>query len=926
MPDAPRQADTSAIERLAAAVLAGESVEWDRVQADLPADQRGLVRQLRALAGVAGFYRQLQGTPDRAPALQAGTHWGPLHIERFLAAGSYGEVYVARDTRLDRLVALKLLRAGDLPAAHDAAAVLSEARRLARVRHPHVVTVHGAEHIDDRVGIWMELVPGETLADRVARLGPLPPGEVQRTGRVLAEALAAVHDAGLVHGDVKAQNVMCEDDGRIVLMDLGAGTDLWTTAPESPTAALTPVYAAPEVLRGEPPTPRADLYSLGVLLHLLATGRYPDRKAPAGLPRGAGRLAAVVAQALDPDPERRPASAGAVAAALGAAPIDRKVGAMLALALAAVVGGALWLLARGATPPRSDGAAPALSAVERVPVPRHRLIGVPARRSPWLPFVEVDGHVSALRLDDLSSTRVVTAEAGAYAEFTSLSADARLVAYQLCGPGPGCQLRVADRATGASRVLVPAHPTRYPIPLDWSDDGRTLLVQQRDRDGVWELALMSVSDGTSRSLRRFTGATPFAAGLSPDGRFVVFDHRDDDRRERDVAVMDVARGTTWALTTHDARDGFPSWTPDGTAVLFQSTRAGGVDAWLQPMVDGRPVGPPRVVARHLGHADALGFSGDTYYLLAQTSVIDAMMAPVDPQSWRIGTPTPVSAHDEGTSAQPSWSPDGRRIAYLALRGPRGERGAHIVVVRDLATGNTREYAHTLGLFMPHLEWSPDGRRLLLGGTDATNWQGLHVIDLDTGAVTRALGTAESPPGFYRWARDGSHILVADPRRGVIAVALATGRITTRLSTTAAGVRSVIRMVESRRGNAIAYSGFLPDGRTSVLRLADSTSRVIELARGDQGESLVAQGWTPDDRHVLFTRHRLGVATPHAVWRATRDGRERAGLGFGISGWTQANPLAISPDGRAIAFTAGDVSWEVSRLVNFLTPPASSPRF
>src|SRR5262249_11140650 len=152
--------------------------------------------------------------------------WGPLEVRHRIGSGSFGEVFVARDPRLQREVALKLRRAGALERSKR---WLDEARRLARVRHPNVVTVYGADQHDGRGGLWMELVHGRTLEERLRHEGPLGAREGALIGAELCAALAAVHGQGLVHGDVKTHNVMREgapgasrDAGRIVLMDFGS--------------------------------------------------------------------------------------------------------------------------------------------------------------------------------------------------------------------------------------------------------------------------------------------------------------------------------------------------------------------------------------------------------------------------------------------------------------------------------------------------------------------------------------------------------------------------------------------------------------------------------------------------------------------------------------------------------------------------------
>ena len=200
--------------------------------------------------------------------------WGHLQLLERIGGGAFGEVYRAFDPRLGREVALKVLRAS-VPIAELQTRVMRESRNLAKVRHANVVAVHGAQAGVRRTGFWMELVRGTTLAHMLRTEGPFAAEEAAAIGRELCRAVSAVHDAGLVHGDIKAQNVMREHSGRIVLMDFGSSQprDEMRTMGEQLTGTLD--YLAPEVLNGGAPSVAADIYSLGVLLFHLVTDDYP---------------------------------------------------------------------------------------------------------------------------------------------------------------------------------------------------------------------------------------------------------------------------------------------------------------------------------------------------------------------------------------------------------------------------------------------------------------------------------------------------------------------------------------------------------------------------------------------------------------------------------------------------------------------------
>lgn len=200
--------------------------------------------------------------------------WGALEILEEIGRGGFGVVYRAWEPALAREVALKVIRPRD-PSPETLASILREGQLLARVRHANVVAVHGAQQIGDEVGLWMEFVRGRSLSNLVKADGPRAAEEAAVIGISLCQALAAVHQAGVLHRDIKAHNVMREAGGRIVLMDFGAGQLLEGPRNQDERAIGTPSYMAPEVLAGGRATARSDIYSVGILLYYLVTGTFP---------------------------------------------------------------------------------------------------------------------------------------------------------------------------------------------------------------------------------------------------------------------------------------------------------------------------------------------------------------------------------------------------------------------------------------------------------------------------------------------------------------------------------------------------------------------------------------------------------------------------------------------------------------------------
>lgn len=339
------RAEHQGLTEVAASVADGTPVDWNAVHLQGSAAHQRLVRHLRLVESIASLHRSIPSTPsddedddavvpasvERQPSRTtpaSGPHWGRLTLLERIGQGTSCEVYRAWDTTLHREVALKLLHQNG-PQADAHTRLLEEARRLARLRHEHVVQVYGAEQHDGRVGLWMELVRGESLEQVVQKRGIFGPREAALIGLDLCSALAAVHASGLLHRDVKAQNVMREERGRIVLMDFGTGEEL------SGTNRLvgTPLYLAPEIFRGQRASVQSDLYSLGVLLFYLVSGKFPvvassmEQLARAHAHRQRQPLRdlrpdvpeafiATVERALDSDPTRRFQSVGDLEAGL----------------------------------------------------------------------------------------------------------------------------------------------------------------------------------------------------------------------------------------------------------------------------------------------------------------------------------------------------------------------------------------------------------------------------------------------------------------------------------------------------------------------------------------------------------------------------------------------------------------------------------
>ena len=312
--DAPWCRLKNPLTNLAGAILDGTPIDWQLADSGAGETDRTLLEQLRVLAAIADVHRR---PLEEDTGLR---EWGPLRVLEPIGRGAFGEVYRAWDTRLDREVALKLLPSKSPADETRATTIIEEGRLLARVRHPNVATIYGAERIGDRVGLWMELIDGQTLEQTIRDGRQFTEAEALAIGGQLCAAVAAVHQAGLLHRDIKAQNVMISGDGRVVLMDFGAGRELGDATGEGLTG--TPLYLAPELLEGHPATVSSDVYACGVVLYYLLTGSFPIcaktlpelraahervERIPIAQRRSdlSAPCAVVIEQALDPDPSQR---------------------------------------------------------------------------------------------------------------------------------------------------------------------------------------------------------------------------------------------------------------------------------------------------------------------------------------------------------------------------------------------------------------------------------------------------------------------------------------------------------------------------------------------------------------------------------------------------------------------------------------------
>jgi serine/threonine-protein kinase len=958
-------ADDPALNALAGAILDGTPVDWKTVESGAAAS---FLDEFRLLAGVVAVHRTLPHqpgaeTPTEKRLASPGTpigQWGTLALLDRIGKGAFGEVFRAWDRRLDREVALKLLHTADESSTYDAHAAIEEGRLLARVRHPNVVSVYGAERLDGRVGVWTEFVHGRTLADWIREHGRFSADEAITIGIDLCRALAAVHRAGLLHRDIKPQNIMREQGGRIVLMDFGAGKDRrWETLGSTRELTGTPLYLAPELLQGATATPQSDLYSVGIVLYQLVTGAFPvsgstidelrdahevgrRRLLRDERPELSDRFIQIIERALDPDPAKRYESAGAFEAALRSAqqgvhqPRRPSTGLWLTAAAIIIAVVSVPLGVAKCRAGQGDSARTttpfATQSRRRLPLPPHIWPPRPSRDGRVMSYVDPDKFdVWLWDIASRSARRVTnTDNTGEEGEYSVPSPDGSRIAYTWLTSANVYELRVINADGTNMRPLLPTETASDFIPIEWSRDGTRILCWLEQKDGSWDLALISADGDSHRRLLRFPERVPSAASLSPDKRFVVFDLPESESQRDLYIVRTDGSSLPRPLLTHPADDRLPLWISD-SEILFFSNRFRQPSAFVLNVADGVAQGTPVLVAKNLdvvsGRAAPIALTDDgTFFYLQSTSDIDVLTATVDlhaPMS--VGQPAPVAGQILGERLQAAWSPDGAWLAYI-------DRRAGLLDLKNLRTGEIQEKAVLTGLDSGSPQrWSPDSHSLIVKGTNRQNQHGYFRVDLETGETTPAVlvdaPSNQTDYGGIDWSHDGASVLFGHTPRGIVSRELSTG-----MEVVVADRDELPRFGRFRLspdGRSLALSGVVgnPPNATEVLRVrtdAGPFREVISFPVPKSPTTLQFQQWNTDGQSLIYTRQSGAKDEPYHLWIVPVAGGSPLDLGP-LPGFTRLNALvSISPDGKQVAYTTGRISnepWVMERFLPGARPAA-----
>jgi Tol biopolymer transport system component len=829
------------------------------------------VASLLAQPSADGFL----AVPPEAPRL-TGHRLGPYTLGDLLGSGGMGEVYRARDEALGRDVAIKILPARFAGDPERLARFEREARLLAALNHPNIAAIHGVERTGALRGLILELVDGETLAQRLRR-GPLPIAEAVAVAAAIADGLEAAHERGIVHRDLKPANITVTGDGAVKILDFGLAKALARAdGAESPAPASnetadgrllgTPAYMSPEQARGKPVDRRTDVWAFGCVLYEMLTAR-----AAFDGDTAQDTLAAVLAH--QPDLARLPPATPA------------NVRRLLARCLAKDPRHRL----RDMGDARLELADATTDAV--VEQPRRQ----PSRRGRAAPWVLSAGALglaawlAAARVADRASARAVPA--GPLEQLTydagltttpAVSADGLLIAYA-SDRASGRDLDIwVQQSDGTTPLRLTDDPEDEHAP-DFSPDGKQIAFRSERGGGAIHLvpalggpARVVVPEGRrprfspdGSRLAYWTGQFRGLANRSPSAVF--------------VAPLDGGPPRRLLPTFAVARD--PVWSPDGRSLLVLGEPGGGtapgdgLDWWLVP-VDG---GPPAatgafrtaalrdaVTVRDEGSPAAwtprgvlFAASGDLWAM--PISAGGRLSAPAERLTVSVGDatfpsrapdgriifaathvrriieraslgaaadtepPVPLHSDERRFALRASPSADGRVIAYEKSY-PRYRE----IWARDLRTGHEQMVVRADSPFVTSPTLSPSGTRIAYASGSADAADGL-VIDV-TGGVPRTLCRRCAVSGF-----------LSDDRR--VLAAWDDGRVLGTIDAIDGTQRAIVRAREGRLDRPHAS----PDDRWLAFRSLVAATGSLFVARLDPAVPQGPDAWQRVEQPTLTGR-------------------------------------------------------------------------
>ena len=564
--------------------------------------------------------------------------------------------------------------------------------------------------------------------------------------------------------------------------------------------------------------------------------------------------------------------------------------------------------------------------------------GSPSPDGRYLTFLQTGG-TGALAVRDLKegTSRILASESGASLWYTAFSPDGRQVAYgwvKPTGRDITGDLRIVsvtgDDAT--PRVIHRNEEITQIRPFGWTPDGRHVLVLRSLRDGTNQIAMVSVQEGSIRVLKSLAWNYT-AMSLSPDGRYIAYDALSGNNTAASEIFVLAADGSREIEVVHGpASNGFPLWSPDGTRLLFLSDRTGDTSLWAVPIEQGKPNGPAELMKANIGRVRLQGITrnGTLYYLAAGVLRSNIYTAELDAAMKATGPPAVATDRFINSNSAPTWSPDGRSLAYLSSRGRgTGSTGSTVLVIRTVTTGEERDIPLPKEVLTGNLanapSWFPDGRSLLVFGYLPRGAGLFYRVDVASGkaeVVREAKGVSGNAGlGASAMSPDGKTIFY---------IASATDPFT--------GQTNLIRFeIDSHRetvlkpgaGNSLALS---PDGTQLALHPHAGTPagchHAVMPVTGGEARVVVRTGncnasrlsWAPNN-DLLFVRG--GNSTPNVLWRVPAAGGEPEQIGISMPG--QLDHPQVHPDGHRITFAVFDTGASEEWTLEGFLPPRSTKK-
>ena len=818
--------------------------------------------------------------------LTSGSRLGVYEILGPLGAGGMGEVYRARDSRLRRDVAIKVLPAAFATDPDRLARFEQEARAAAALNHPNILAVHDLGQHDGAPFIVTELLEGQSLRETLQG-GPVAPRKAIAYGAAIAQGLAAAHDRGIVHRDLKPDNVFITADGRVKILDFGVAK---LTQPDAPIGGLTVAptgaaeglapataagmvigtvgYMSPEQVRGGVADPRSDIFSLGIVLHEMLSGKRPfSGETPADVMSGI----------LKDDPADLPVTERRIPPALA-----RIVGRCLEKASPARFQSArdLAFALDALTSPTDSGP----SVVDVSP-------GVPRGRA-----VPLGGAVIAAVIVGLLAANVAWRVKPAPAD------QARLAKLSIAFPEGDAM----DFAQG--------------LDLDISADGRQVVFAARHGD-TQQLMLRALDSTDWQPLPGTNeGYSPF---FSPDGKSIGFFARGKLRTitissldTRELADTPVGRGGWWA------DDGFIYYAPGNTSGIMKVASGGGtpvavtmldrekgevshrwpqvlpgsramlVTVWTGPARDNKTV---QVVRFDSGARETVATGGDTGRYVKSGHVLfgrlDALMAvPFDVESLKttgaaFRTGVPIRIGQEGASYAVSDAGD-----LLHIPGDARRLDARLVWVDR--SGKVEPVSAVPPQDMANTRLSPDGRRAAFNIHGATFEIG--IFDFERGLLTSLTNNTTGSQAPV-WSPDGRRIAFRGTRNGYRNVWIKSVDGTADEQQLTRGDRLQTPMSWSPDGRYLLYYETDPVRANDIyiLNMADGRAEPLVTAPLAQVDAL----WSPDGRWIAYTSEESGGEEVYVLPFPPTGDRWRVSTAGG------ADPL-WSRDGRELFYRGG----------------------